>query len=400
MTLEEMKQRYAYTLAKVGLNVQPNQTVLVEAGIEGADFVPIFAKECYRLQAKDVVVQYLDYALLKEKAQARSAAEVAEVFDTERAYYQKFLDEKACYVRLETVHPFLMEDVDEQQASAIFERVDGIRNIMRKASREKHCQWLIAMIPTEAWAKFILPASAQPLEDLWRLLLQLCYIEKDNDIVETWRKKSEKNQTIAQKLDALHLRQLHYQSSNGTDLIVQLNPYSKFAHPKQQNKGPNFQPNIPTEEVAVSPEKYGTSGVVFASKPLVLAGKRIEQFGFRFQDGKVVEVIGEQGKQQLEALIGSDENAGYLGEAALVEYHSPISQSNVVYYTTLIDENASCHLALGRALDQPLSEDGPYHFNQSKIHIDFMIGTEDLSIIGIDEQGQEIQVFKDGDFAL
>lgn len=398
--LEKMIQKYAYTLARVGLNVQPGQTVLVEAGIEGAEFVPVFAAECYKLGAGNVVVNYLDYPTLKEKAKYCSFEEVAKVEDTEVAYYQKYLDEGACYIRLETEDPLLMEDITEAQSNAIFARVDAIRNIMRKASREKHCQWLIAMIPTKQWADYIMPESDDKLADLWQLLCKLCYIDEDNDVVETWQKKNERNHSLAEKLDALNLRKLHYTSSNGTNLYVELTPYSKFSHGPLPKDFIPFNANIPTEEVCTSPEKYGTEGVVYSTKPLVLGGKTVENFGFRFEKGKVVEVLAQEGKEMLEALVASDENAGYLGEAALVEYHSPISMSNIVYYTTLIDENASCHLALGRSLGHRVPQDSGYTLNQSKIHIDFMIGTSDLSIIGMDENGKEIVIFKDGDFAI
>ena len=161
-----------------------------------------------------------------------------------------------------------------------------------------------------------------------------------------------------------------------------------------------FSPNIPTEEICTTPEKFGTEGVVYASRPLVLGGKAIENFGFRFEKGKVVEVLAQEGKEMLEALVKMDENAGYLGEAALVEYHSPISMSGLVYYTTLIDENASCHLALGRGLSRQQPADPKYTFNDSTIHIDFMIGTEDMHIVGTDAEGKETVIFDHGDFAI
>lgn len=401
MNLAEMKQKYAYTLARVGLNVQKGQPVLVEAAIEGADFTPIFAEECYKLGASNVIVHYLDEPNMKVAAKYRSDADVRKVEDWEELQCQKYLDEGACYVRLEGVNPKLMEDVPEAQANAIFAHTDAVRNIMRKASRDKHCQWLIAMIPTQSWAEFILKdvPKENALEELWKLLLKLCYIDETNDVVETWEQKRAEKGERGMKIDSYNFKTLHYTASNGTDLTVTLTPYSKFGH-KPPKDGIRFQANIPTEEICTSPEKFGTDGVVFASRPLVLGGKSIENFGFRFEKGKVVEVIAEEGKEMLEALVAMDENAGYLGEVALVDYHSPISMSNVVYYTTLIDENASCHLALGRALGRPLPEDDPWTFNESVIHIDFMVGTPDLHIVGTTEDGKEVVVFDKGDFAL
>ncbi len=400
--LEFMKQRYAYLLARVGLNVQPGQTVLVECGLEGNEFVPIFAEECYKLKAGNVVVNYLDYAKLKVDAKYRNLEDVESIDDVEANYYQKYLDEGACYVRLETVNPKLMEDVSEKESNAIFAYVDGLRNIMRKASREKHCQWLIAMVPTKEWADYIMPESDDKLTDLWYLLFKLCYLTEDNDVVETWEKRREIKNERGNKVDSYNLTSLHYTASNGTDLTVGLTPYSKFGHGSMQMPKDfiSFNPNIPTEEICTTPEKFATNGVVYASKPLVLGGKSVENFGFRFENGKVVEVLANEGKEMLEALVASDENSGYLGEAALVEYHSPISMSNIVYYTTLIDENASCHLALGRGLGGAVPEGSGYTFNDSKIHVDFMIGTSDLKIVGTDNEGNEVTIFENGDFAI
>lgn len=397
MDLEKMKRKYAYTLARVGLNVQKGQTVLVEAAVEGWEFTSIFAEECYKLGAGNVVVHYLDLPNMKVGAQYRADEDVRRVEDWEYAMHQGYLDNGACYVRLEGVNPRLMEDVSEKNSNAIFAHVDAVRNIMRRASREKHCQWLIAMVPTIQWAEYILDKTGEEaLNELWEILLKLCYITEDNDVVKTWEEKGRRNAERGQAVDALKLTKLHYTASNGTDLTVGLTPWSKFGHEDSDLPAGQvpFNANIPSEEIFTTPDKFGTNGIVYASRPLLLGGKSIENFGFRFEKGKVVEVLADEGKEMLEALINTDENAGYLGEAALVEYHSPISMSGLVYYTTLIDENASCHLALGRGFGQRPE------FNDSTIHVDFMIGTPDLCIVGTTEDGREVDIFRDGDFTL
>lgn len=402
MTLEEMKHKYAYALCRVGLNVQKGQTVLVEANIAGYEFVPIFAEECYKLGAGNVVVHYLDLPNQKIAARYRPDEEVRRVEHWQEEMHQVYLDQGACYVRLESEDPRLMEDISEKHSNAIFAHVDAIRNIMRRASREKHCQWLIAMIPTRNWAEYILDETGEEAEKaLWELVFKLCYIDETNDVVKAWEEKDKVTAERARKVDALHLKKLHYTAGNGTDLVVGLTPWSRFGHddsPMPEGYIP-FHANMPTEEICTTPDKYETSGVVYASRPLVLGGKKIENFGFRFEKGKVVEVLAEEGKEMLEALIHTDETAGYLGEAALVEYHSPISMSGVVFYTTLIDENASCHLALGRGLSAGPKE-AAGRFNDSTIHVDFMIGTPDLKITGTTEDGREVEIFRDGDFAL
>lgn len=398
MNLENMKRKYAYTLARVGLNVQQGQTVLVEAAIEGWEFTSMFAEECYKLGAENVVVHYLDLPNLKVAARYRPDEEIRRVEEWERTMNQMYLDQGACYVRLEGVNPKLMEDVSEKNSNAIFAHMDAVRNIMRRASREKHCQWLIAMVPTVEWAEYILDKTGdEAVEELWEILLKLCYIDEDNDVVQTWEDKHRRSAELGKAVDALKLTRLHYTAANGTDLTVGLTPWSKFGY-EGAPKVP-FTPNIPTEEICTTPAKFETEGVVYASRPLVLGGKKIEHFGFRFEKGRVVEVLADEGREMLEALVSTDETAGYLGEAALVEYHSPISMSGLVYYTTLIDENASCHLALGRGLS-PSPQGNEGIFNDSTIHVDFMIGTPDMKIVGTTEDGREVEIFRDGDFAI
>lgn len=404
MNLKELQRKYAYTLARVGLNVQKGQPVLVEACVEGAYFTPVFAEECYKLGASNVIIHYLDEANLKVAARYRSDEDVRRVEDWEVLQNQKYLDEGACFVRLEGVNPALMADVPEAEANAVFAHIDAVRNIMRKASREKQCQWLIAMIPTREWADQIMPdiPEEERFDELWKLLLKLCYIDEDNDVVRTWEEKNARKQERGEVIDSYHFTKLHYTAGNGTDLTVELTPDSRFCY-KRTDVPADYvphNPNIPTEEICTTPEKFGTEGVVYASRPLVLGGKSIENFGFRFHKGKVTEVIAEEGKEMLEALVRMDENAGYLGECALVEYHSPISMSQRVFYTTLIDENASCHLALGRGLSRKQPADPKYTFNDSMIHIDFMIGTADMHITGTTADGREVTVFENGDFAI
>lgn len=398
-----MIRKYARMLATVGLNIQKGQKVLVEACIEGYEFATIFANECYQVGASEVLINYIDLPFLKTKAQYQSDEDVRKIENWEIERYQKILDEGACTIRLEGVNPKLMEDATEAQANAIFAYIDNLRNIMRKASREKHCQWCIAMVPTYEWAELMFPELTREdaLDKLWNILFDLCYLTEDNDIIEVWKNKNIAKHQQGKKLDDLHLKALHYTASNGTDLIVELTPESRFSYdiPEELLKTMiSYNPNIPTEEICTSPYKFGTNGVVYASRPLILGGKKVDNFGFRFKDGKVVEVIANEGKEMLEALIHTDENACYLGECALVEYSSPISQSGLVYYTTLIDENASCHLALGRALTNTKGKE--HIFNESSIHIDFMMGTSDMNIDGLSEDGNWIPVFRNGDFVI
>lgn len=393
---EKMIRKYAYMLAKVGVNVQPGQKVMVEVMPDAYQFVPVFAEECYKAGAGQVIVTYLDLGLLKVRAKYESAESMTEILPWQRESYETYLKQGAAVVRLEGVNTKLMEDATEAQANAIFAFVDNMRNISRAYTRDT--QWLIAMVPTQAWAEIVFPNEPKDkvLDMLWETLLKLCYITEDNDIEKTWEDLKANKQIKGQKMDSFNLRKLHYTASNGTDLVVGLTENSRysFTAPKD-SKRISFTPNMPTEETCTSPDKWATEGVVYSTRPLVLGGKKVENFGFRFEKGKVVEVLADEGKEMLEALVNTDEGASYLGETALVEYDSPISRSGLVYYTTLIDENASCHLALGRALGG-----GDERFNSSQIHIDFMIGTPDMNIVGTDVDGNEVQIFKDGNFAF
>ena len=396
---EMMKRKYAHMLATVGLNIQPNQKVLVEACVEGYEFANIFAEEAYKAGASEVQIFYLDQTYLKTKAKYQSAEDVRTIKPWQHQMYQSILDEGACTLRLLGVNPKLMEDATEAQANSIFGWIDGMRNIMRKASRDYHTQWVIATIPTMSWATLLFP-EMEPhaaLDHLWDVLMDLCYITEDNDPKEVWENRNKMKAEMGKKLDDMKLKKLHYTASNGTDLYVELTEFSKFAAGAPDMKTP-FNPNIPTEEIATSPYKYGTEGVVYATRPLILGGKKIENFGFRFEKGKVVEVLADEGKEMLESLVATDEGSAYLGEAARVQYDAPISQSGLVYYVTLIDENASCHLALGRALGG--SEKTKGLFNDSSIHIDFMMGTADMNIDGLNDQGVWVPVFKNGNFVI
>ena len=393
---EKMIRKYAYMLARVGINVQPGQKVMVEVMPDAYTFVPVFAEECYKAGASQVIVTYLDLGLLKTRAIYEPAEQVMEIAPWQRESYETYLQQGCAVVRLEGVNTKLMEDATEAQANAIFAFVDNMRNIARAYSSKQ--QWLIAMVPTQAWAETVFPNEPKDkvLDMLWDTLFKLCYITEDNDIVKTWEEKKADKQKKGEKMDSLNLRKLHYTASNGTDLYVGLTENSRYSFkPPKDEKRINFSANMPSEEVCTTPDKWATEGVVYSTRPLVLGGKKVDNFGFRFEKGKVVEVIAGEGKEMLESLVNTDEGASYLGEAALVEYNSPISQSGLVYYTTLIDENASCHLALGRGSWQ-MDE----RFNNSQIHIDFMIGTPDMNIVGTDADGNEVQVFKDGNFAF
>ena len=407
----DMKRKYAKMLVTVGMNVQKGQPVLIEAAQEAWEFANLVAEEAYAVGASDVQIRYLDLHKLKLDALNKPIEEVSQYEPWEGEAYEAIMNKKACTLRLESEYPDLLRDLPDDKAHAIFSRVDNLRNIMRGIMGKNHTQWCIAVVPNQEWAEKIFPNDDKSvvLEKYWNTVYKLCYLDEENDPVETWKALNERRSAIGEKLDDLDLRYLHFTSSNGTDLTVGLGKQSKFGMPrelrekfKEMNRV-SFNPNLPTEERCTTPLRYDTNGIVYSTRPLLAGGKMMNNFWIRFENGKAVDCHAEEGEEMLRSIIATDENSCYLGEVALVEYHSPISQSGLVYYTTLIDENASCHLALGRGFvgKDVTEEDGvqmPY--NQSSIHIDFMFGAPDTDVVGITRDGKEVQIFKNGDFAF
>ncbi len=404
--MELMKRRYAQMLVVVGMNVQKGQSVLIESEVENWQFANLLAEEAYKVGASRVLIRYLDLYKMKLDATYRTAEEVAQCEQWEIDAVEKIMGEKACWIRLESENPYLLRDLADDKAHALFANIDKIRNIMRFRMRDNGTQWCIAVVPTQAWAEAIYPNEdkTKVLDMLWNQFFKLCYLDETCDIVKVWQEKSARKAVIGEKLDSFNLRKLHFTSSNGTDIEIGLGKLSHFGMGKRA-ADPNrirFHANMPSEETCTTPLKYETNGIVYSTRPLLVGGKMIDKFWIRFENGKAVDSYAEEGDEMLKSIINTDATSGYLGEIAFVEYHSPISMSGLTYFTTLIDENASCHMALGRGFaPKDYEENGvtdPY--NDSSIHIDFMFGAPDTNVVGIREDGTEVQIFKDGDFAF
>ncbi len=406
--MNEMKRRYANMLVKVGMNVQKGQPVLIESAVENWEFANLVAEEAYKAGAERVLIRYQDLQKMKLDVTYRDAEDVAAYESWEGEAIAKIMDEKACTIRLESEYPYLLRDISDDKAHAIFAHTDGLRNIMRAKMREYGTQWCIAVVPNQAWAEAIYPGEDKSivLEKLWNQFFKLCYLDETCDIVDVWQKKKARHAEIGEKLDSFNLRKLHFTSSNGTDITIGLGKLSHFGMPKAAREKMadriSFSANMPTEENCTTPLKYETNGIVYSTRPLLAGGKMIDKFWIRFENGKAVDSHAEEGDEMLKSIIATDETSGYLGEIALVPYHSPISMSGLTYFTTLVDENASCHMALGRGFAPTNYEENgitdPY--NDSSIHIDFMFGAPDTNVVGTTVDGEEVQIFKDGDYAF
>ena len=271
-------------------------------------------------------------------------------------------------------------------------------------------QWCIAAVPGEAWAKKVFPGerTSKAVEKLWNAILYTSRADGD-DPVKAWEEHNADLKTRYEYLNSLGIESLHYTASNGTDFTVGLIPDALFMGGSELTlDGREFNPNIPSEEVFTSPMKGNAEGIVYATRPLSYRGELIENFSVRFEGGKAVEVHAEKGEDLLKQMISMDENAAYLGECALVPFDSPIRNSEITFYNTLFDENACCHLAFGRGFENCIKDFDKYTLeecrqkgiNDSLIHVDFMIGSEDLNITAHTRDGKDVAIFKNGNWAF
>ena len=392
-------KKYADLLVRRGVSLKKGQCLTVFASVDQAPLVKEIVAAGYKQGAKAVSVEWSFDEIEKLHYKHQSLKTLSEVPNWKIEKLKNRVETLPARIYITSEDPDGMKGVNQAKiAKARMATYPILKPFIDQIENKE--QWCIAGAASPAWAKKVFPGlkKKEAVEKLWDAIMQtsrMC-----DDPVAAW---DEHNKNLKEKCDYLnnlHLKELHYTSSNGTNLTVGLAKESTFGFPKDRKRPEGFvpfTPNIPSEEICTSPHKFRTEGIVYATKPLVLGGKKIENFGFRFENGKVVEVLAEEGREMLESLVRTDEGACYLGECALVEYHSPISMSGYVYYTTLIDENASCHLALGRALN---SGSGIEYFNESQIHIDFMIGAADTEIVGITEDGRKVQIFHNGDFAI
>lgn len=407
---QELLEKYAHLLVRTGLDVQPGQKVIIEAPVETYEFARIVSNQAYKEGAGEVVVHYTDSTLAKINALHRRPEEVAYVEEWERESLKHYLEEGACSLLFKSPNPHLMDDLDGERAHAIQTHTNDKRNIIRSKIATDGIQWCIAAVPSQPWAEAVMPNEPKEtvLEKYWEQILKLVYVDEEHDPVETWRQNRLRKGELQEKLSDLHLDHIHMTSSNGTDIEIGFHEDCGFGrrHQEQTNR-PDYSPNIPTEEICTTPDKWRVNGKVVSARPLLVGGKIIDDFEVTFKDGRVVDCKAGVGEELLKATIDTDEGSHYLGEVAFVPYHSPISLSGYIYYETLIDENASCHLALGRGFPGAVGADPvdkksweEKHVNDSVIHIDFMVGTKDTQIIGYTRDGREVTIFRDGDFAL
>ena len=407
--MENLKREYARLIVQKGVNVKKNQDVVSSASIDDKDFVALVMEEAYLYGARSVTVdwKFTTSTLLAYKYETTET--LSEICDWQKAKLQHRVDTLPAQIHITSEDPDSMKEIDQEKMMQV-RRVTG--PVLRKYrdAMDNKFQWTIAGIPSKGWAKKVFPelSEEEAVERLWKEILKVSRV--DGNAISNWEKHNQFIHEKCAKLNSLNIKTLHYTNSLGTDFYVDLIPGVEFTGGTSTLiDGTCYNPNIPTEECFVSPNKHSANGVVMSSKPLSVMGKLVNNFGFRFENGKVVEVLGtEEDKPLLEKLVSLDEGARMLGEVALVPYSSPISLSNVLFYNTLYDENAACHLALGAGFPDTIKgfekmteeEIKAFDLNESMIHVDFMIGTKDLDIVAITHDGQQVQIFKDGDYTI
>ncbi|MBU3072154.1 aminopeptidase [Clostridium estertheticum] len=406
----KLLEKYALLLVKTGINIQKDQTLVINSPIECAAFTRIVSKIAYIEGAREVVVTWRDELSTKIKFMFAPEEIFSEYPDWQRDFYVSSARKGAAFLSISASDPELMKDVNPERLSKSNKAASTAIKEYRDRMMSNKNVWCVASIPTQAWANKVFPkvSEDEAMEKLWNAIFKTVRVDA-LDPVASWETHKSNLKKSMDYLNLNNFKYLQYKNSLGTDLKIELPENHLWLGGSDYTPGGvEFIANMPTEEVFTLPKKTGVNGIVVSSKPLNYNGNLIENFSLTFEKGKVVDFKAETGYDILKSIIETDEGSCYLGEVALVPYDSPISNSNILFYNTLFDENASCHLALGKAYPvcikngENLSNEelSKLEVNDSFVHEDFMVGTEDLQIIGITADGKEVSVFEKGNFAF
>ena len=401
-------RKYARLIARAGVNIRKGQDVIIQCALDQPRFVEILTDECYKAGARKVKVEFSHQPLEKLHVRHQSVTNLARVEEWEKARLAYYAESLPCRIYLVSEDPDGLKGINQKKVSEAGKKRYPILKPFRDRMENKY-QWCIAAVPGIAWAKKLFPElpRGKAVEKLWEAILFTSRVEEDP--VAAWEAHNRDLQGRCAYLNSLGIAELHYRGGNGTDLTVGMIPEAEFKGGGDTSlQGIFFNPNIPTEECFISPMRGKAEGIVYATKPLSYRGELIEDFSVRFENGKAVEVHAGKNQALLEQMIAMDEGAAYLGECALVPVDSPISETGMLFYETLFDENAACHLALGAGFadtirgyeEKGLEECRKLGINESMIHVDFMIGYEGLDIDAVTREGKTVPVFRQGKWAF
>ncbi len=404
-----MQRKYARLIARVGINIKKGQPVRIYAEADQHEFVTILVSECYKAGASRVEVDFSFQAITKLDYRHRTLKSLSTVPAWQEERLKQMVEEVPCRIYIESEDPDGLNGVNREKMQK--SRIERYK-VTKKYSDalENKDQWCIAAVPSYAWAKKVFPNETKnkAYNKLWDAILETVYVTKDNDPEKAWAEHNANLKKRTAYLNEKKFDYLEYKSSNGTDFKASLIPESHWCGGGENTLSGNFfNPNMPTQEVFISPKKGFAEGKVVSTKPLSYQGQIINDFYIEFKDGKAVAWDAKEGKDLLDKMLSMDEGAKYLGELALIPHDSPIANTGILFYNTLFDENASCHIALGRGFcdtidgfeDKSLEECQALGVNDSMIHVDFMIGSPDMEITGY-KDGKAYKIFEKGNWAF
>ena len=409
MSFEQTLEKYAALAVNVGVNIQPGQTLNIGAPIEAAPFVRLVTKKAYESGAKHVYVDWVDENLTRLKFDLAPEEAFSEFPAWKARAREELAKEGAAFLSIYAENPDLLKGVDPKRIASANRAAGEAMKAVREYMMADKVSWCVISVPTIEWAAKVFPdvPEEEQVAKLWDAIFQATRADLENP-VQAWNEHNSNLHTKVDYLNDKHYKSLYYKGP-GTDLTIELPEKHLWVGAGSINeKNVPFMANIPTEEVFTMPLKTGVNGYVTSKKPLAYAGNVIDNFTLTFENGRIVDFKAEAGEETLKHLIETDEGSHFLGEVALVPYDSPISNTNILFYNTLFDENASCHLAIGNAyafnLDggktmskEEFAENGA---NSSITHVDFMIGSAELDIDGITADGTHEPIFRKGNWAF
>lgn len=409
LSFEQKLDRYAELAVKVGANVQPGQILVISAMIDTAEFVRLLVRKAYEAGAKQVIVKYGDETVNRLRFEMAPLESFQEPPKWHAAELEELAANNAAFLTVLSSSPDLLKGIDPERISTHQRTYGQAMTKYRQYQQADKMSWTGVACPSPDWAAKVFPdlPAAEQMKQLWEAIFAAVRADLDHP-VEAWEQHIDRLEHKAVALNSKKYKALHFVSP-GTDLTVELPEGHIWAQAGSVNEqGTRFVANIPTEEVFTAPSKHGVNGTVSSTKPLSYGGSIIDRFSLSFENGRIVDFHAEEGQDTLERLINMDEGSHYLGEVALVPFHSPISESGILYYTTLYDENASCHLAIGSSYafnmeggktmsSEELASRG---MNSSITHVDFMMGSPETNIYGITASGEREAVFLNGDWAF
>ena len=402
-------KKYAQLIVETGINVQKGQTIVLQISVDQAPLARLITERAYRLGAENVIVQWNDDTIQREFLIHSDQTNLETIPQYKIDETDDWIKKGASRINVVSSNPEALAGVDSDRVATYQMALGNALKNLRKATQANKVSWTVVAAAGQEWAAKVFPnlkTTEEQVDALWDQIFKTTRIYTEDPII-AWHEHAQQLTSKAEKLNKEQFTALHY-TAPGTDLIVGLPKNHIWEGAGSDNaRGENFIANMPTEEVFTAPDSRRVDGVVSSTKPLSYAGTTISGMKFTFKEGKVVEFSAEKGEEVLAKLLDTDEGARRLGEAALVPDPSPISQSGITFYNTLFDENASNHLALGSAYafnvqngtemsEEELKEVG---LNRSNTHVDFMIGSNQMSVDGIKEDGSHIPIFRNGDWA-